>query len=38
MEAIAERDRLCQERKLLETLGSSARVEPNRGTASPAMK
>jgi len=31
MEAIAERDRLSQERKLLETLGSSARIEPNRG-------
>ena len=33
MEAIAERDRLCQERKMLEVLGNSARIEPNRGYA-----
>src|SRR5258708_10335511 len=33
MEAIAERDRLAQERKLLEQLGSAARVELTRGYA-----
>jgi hypothetical protein len=31
MEAIAERDRLRDERNLLEQLGNAARVEPNRG-------
>ncbi len=31
MEAIAERDRLVQERKLLEQLGNSARVAPHPG-------
>jgi len=30
MEAIAERDRLVMERRLLEQLGSAARFEPNR--------